>query len=120
MNATDAPEDARHDVLGRSASPTRCRRCGTAVRPPRSLCSRCQLASDTIAGRKLAETDAQVKALRRHICDACVAIASSLDALPPGIAPREMRDRWLRALRQATRAVVLVEERLAAGPPVAP
>jgi truncated hemoglobin YjbI len=30
--------------------------------------------------------------------------------------PREMRDRWLRALRQAMRAVALVEERLGADP----
>jgi hypothetical protein len=114
MNAAETPEDARHDVLGRPA--TRCRRCGMPVKPPRTFCSRCGLADDAIVARKLAETDAQVKALWRHVCDACVAIASSLDTLPPGSATGGMCDRWLRALRQATRAVALVEKRLAADP----
>ena len=56
--------------------------------------------------RKLAETDAQIQTLRRHIAEECVAIASSIDTIPPAMVPREMRDRWLRALRQAMRAVV--------------
>jgi len=43
-------------------------------------------------------------------------MASSLDALPPASVPYDMRGRWLRALRQTTRAVHLVEERLVAGP----
>jgi hypothetical protein len=116
MNATETPKEARHDVLGRPTTPKRCRRCGMTVKPPRTLCSRCGLTDDAIVARKLAETDAQVKTLRRHICDACVAIASSLDTLPPGSATRRMCDRWLLALRQATRAVALVEKRLAAPP----
>ena len=66
--------------------------------------------------RKLAEADAQIQTLRRHVAEECVAIASSIDTIPPAMVPREMRDRWLRALRQAMRAVVLVEERLSADP----
>jgi hypothetical protein len=116
MNATETPAEARHEVLGRPSAPTRCRRCGMPVKPPRTLCSRCRLADDAIVAHELAKTDAQVKALRRHICDACVAIASSLDTLPRGSAPRGMRDRWLLALRQATRAVALIEKRLGGDP----
>jgi hypothetical protein len=41
---------------------------------------------------------------------ACVSIASSFDALPPASVPYDMRVRWLRALRQTTRAVHLVEQ----------
>ena len=66
--------------------------------------------------RKLAEADAQIQTLRRHVAEECVTIASSIDTIPPGMVPREMRDRWLRALRQAMRAVALIEERLAADP----
>ena len=69
-----------------------------------------------MTARKLAETDAQIQTLRRHVAEGCVAIASSIDTIPPGMVPREMRDRWLRALRQAVGAVTLVEERLAADP----
>lgn len=69
-----------------------------------------------MTARKLAETDAQIQTLRRHVAEECVAIASSIDTIPPGMVPREMRDRWLRALRQALSAVALVEERLAADP----
>jgi hypothetical protein len=69
-----------------------------------------------MTARKLAETDAQIQTLRRHVAEECVAIASSLDTIPPAMVPREMRDRWLRTLRQATRAVALVEERLGADP----
>ena len=69
-----------------------------------------------MTARKLAEADAQIQTLRRHVAEECVAIASSIDTIPPGMVPREMRDRWLRALRQAMRAVVLVEERLSADP----
>ena len=69
-----------------------------------------------MTARKLAETDAQIQTLRRHVAEECVAIASSIDTIPPGMVPREMRDRWLRALRQALGAVALVEERLAADP----
>ena len=71
-----------------------------------------------ISARKLAETDAQIQTLKRHVSEECVAIASSIDTIPPGLVSREMRDRWLRALRQAMRAVALVEERLGADPTV--
>ena len=57
-----------------------------------------------MTARKLAETDAQIQTLKRHVSEECVAIASSLDTIPPGLVSREMRDRWLRTLRQATRA----------------
>ena len=93
-----------------------CRGCGTTLRPPRWLCSRCGLADASITSRRLADTDTQVLALRRNTGKACVSIASSLDALPPASVPPEMQVRWLRALRQTTRAVVLVEERLATAP----
>ena len=66
--------------------------------------------------RKLAEADAQIQTLRRHVAEECVAIASSIDTISPGMVSREMRDRWLWALRQAMGAVALVEERLAADP----
>ena len=69
-----------------------------------------------MTARKLAETDAQIQTLKRHVSEECVAIASSIDTIPPGLVSREMRDRWLRALRQAMRAVALVEERLGADP----
>jgi hypothetical protein len=69
-----------------------------------------------MTARKLAEADAQIQTLRRHVAEECVTIASSIDTIPPGMVPREMRDRWLRALRQAMRAVALIEERLAADP----
>ena len=74
------------------------------------------LADESVTTRKLADTDTQVQALRRNTGKACVSIASSLDTLPPASVPSEMRGRWLRALRQAARAVALVEERLAAAP----
>lgn len=69
-----------------------------------------------MTARKLAEADAQIQTLRRHVAEGCVAIASSIDTIPPGMVSREMRDRWLRALRQAMRAVALLEQRLAADP----
>jgi hypothetical protein len=93
-----------------------CRGCGTTLRPPRWLCSRCELADASVSSRRLADTDVQVQALRRNTGKACVSIASSLDTLTPASVPPEMRARWLRALRQTTRAVVLVEERLATAP----
>lgn len=93
-----------------------CRGCGTTLRPPRWLCSRCELADASVTSRRLADTDTQVHALLRNTGKACVSIASSLDALPPTSVPPDMRVRWLRALRQTTRAVVLVEERLATAP----
>lgn len=71
-----------------------------------------------MTARKLAETDAQIQTLKRHVSEECVAIASSIDTIPPGLVSREMRARWLRALRQAMRAVALVEERLGADPTV--
>lgn len=66
--------------------------------------------------RKLAETDAQIQALRRHVLAQCVAITSSIDTIPPEMVPPEMRELWLRELRQATVALDLVVERLAGGP----
>jgi hypothetical protein len=56
-----------------------------------------------MTARKLAEADAQIQTLRRHVAEECVAITSSIDTIPPAMVPREMRDRWLRALRQAMR-----------------
>ena len=103
-------------VRSRVATSRRCRSCGASVRPPRWLCSRCGLADESVTTRKLADTDTQVQALRRNTGKACVSIASSLDMLPPASVPSGMRGRWLRALRQAARAVALVEERLAAAP----
>jgi hypothetical protein len=58
-----------------------------------------------MTARKLAEADAQIQTLRRHVAEECVAITSSIDTIPPAMVPREMRDRWLRALRQAMRVV---------------
>jgi hypothetical protein len=63
---------------------------------------------------KVAETNAQIQRLRHHMFDECVAIASSIDTIPRAMVPRKMRDRWLRELRQATRAMALVKERLRA------
>ena len=96
-----------------------CYGCGTTLRPPRWLCSRCERADASVNPRRLADTDMQVQALRRNTGKACVSIASSLDTLPPTRVPPEMRVRWLRALRQTTRAVVLVEERLVTAPETA-
>ena len=67
--------------------------------------------------RKLAETDAQILALHHHVLTQCVAITSSIDTIPPEMVLPEMRERWLRELRQAAVALALVVERLAAGPP---
>jgi hypothetical protein len=106
---------ARAIVLKKSI----CYGCGTMLRPPRWLCSRCELADASVNSRRLADTDMQVQALRRNTGKACVSIASSLGALPPTRVPPEMRVRWLRALRQTTRAVVLVDERLVTAPETA-
>jgi hypothetical protein len=70
---------------------------------------------DRAVPRNLAETDAQIQTLRRHVAEECVAITSSIDTIRPAMVPREMRDRWLRALRQAMRAVALVQDAGAAG-----
>jgi hypothetical protein len=40
-----------------------------------------------MTGRKLAEADAQIQTLRRHVAEECVAIASSIDAIPPAMVP---------------------------------
>ena len=66
--------------------------------------------------RKLADTDQQIERLRHHVSEQCVSIASSIDTIPPEMIPAEMRDRWLRELRQAAVALVPVIERLAGGP----
>jgi hypothetical protein len=66
--------------------------------------------------RKLADTDQQIETFRHHVSVECVSIASSIGTIPPGTIPAEMRDRWLRGLRQAAVALVPVIERLAGGP----
>ena len=99
-------------VRSRTTTTRHCRGCGTSLRPPRWLCSRCELAAESVTTRKLADTDRQIQALRRETGKACVSIASSLDTLPPASVPYDMRVRWFRALRQTTRAVDVVEERL--------
>ncbi len=63
--------------------------------------------------RKFADTDHQIETLRHHVSAQCVSIASSIDTIPPETIPVEMRDRWLRELRQAAVALVPVIERLA-------
>jgi hypothetical protein len=103
-------------VRSKPATSRRCRSCGTSLRPPRWLCSRCELAEGSVATRRLTDTDTQVQALRRNTGKACVSIVSSLDTLLPGSVPSDVRVRWLRALRQTSRAVGVVEERLAAAP----
>jgi len=65
--------------------------------------------------RKFADTDHQIETLRHHVSAQCVSIASSIDTIPPEMIPVEMRDRWLRELRQAAVALVPVIERLATG-----
>ena len=65
--------------------------------------------------RKLGETDAQILALHHHVLTQCVAITSSIDTIPPEMVLPEMRERWLRELRQAVVALNLVVERLADG-----
>lgn len=66
--------------------------------------------------RKLADSDQQIETLRHHVSEQCVSIASSIDTIPPEMIPAEMRDRWLRGLRQAAAALVPVIARLAGGP----
>ena len=63
--------------------------------------------------RKFADTDHQIETLRHHVSAQCVSIASSIDTIPPEMIAVEMRDRWLRELRQAAVALVPVIERLA-------
>ena len=65
--------------------------------------------------RKLAETDAQIQTLHHHVLAQCVAITSSVDTIPPELVRPEMRERWLRELRQAVVALTFVIERLADG-----
>ena len=69
--------------------------------------------------RKLADTDQQIETFRHHVSEECVSIASSIDTIPPGTITAEMRDRWLRVLRQASVALVPVIGRLAGGPTTA-
>jgi hypothetical protein len=71
---------------------------------------------DWTVPRKLADTDRQIQAFRHHVSEQCVSIASSIDTIPSEMVPHEIRERWLRELRQAGVALVLVVERLAAGP----
>ena len=90
-----------------------CPNCGMSVRSPQWLCSRCQALHGPLTARRLADTDAQIQALRRDIGAACVAIASSLDALPSGSVSPDLRVRWRQAVRGGRDALGLVEERLA-------
>ena len=73
-------------------------------------------ADDRAVPRKLADTDGQIQALRHHVSEQCVSIASSIDTIPPEMVPHEMRERWLRELRQTAVALALLVERLAGGP----
>ena len=73
-------------------------------------------ADDRAVPPKLADTDRQIQALRHHVSEHCVSIASSIDTLPPETVPPEMRERWLRELRQASGALALVVERLTGEP----
>jgi hypothetical protein len=72
-------------------------------------------ADDLAVPPKLADTDGQIEALRHHVSEQCVSIASSIDTIPPELIPHEMRERW-RELRQAAVAWIPVIERLAAWP----
>jgi hypothetical protein len=78
-------------VRSRATTRRRCRGCGTSLRAPRWLCSRCELTDKSVTTRKMVDTDTQVQALRRNTGKACVSIASSLDTLPPASVPYEMR-----------------------------
>jgi hypothetical protein len=73
-------------------------------------------ADDRSTPRKLADTEAQIEALRRHVSEQCVSIASSIDTTPSEMVPPEMRERWLHDLRQAAVALALVVDRLAGSP----
>jgi hypothetical protein len=64
---------------------------------------------------KLADTEAQIRSLRHDVAERCVSIASSIDTLPAGTVPPEMRERWLQELHQAAVALVLVTDRLRGG-----
>jgi aspartate carbamoyltransferase catalytic subunit len=69
--------------------------------------------------RKLAETDvSNPGASALHPRPMC-AITSSIDTIPPEMILQEMREGWLRELRQAVGALVLVVERLTDGPTAA-
>jgi hypothetical protein len=70
-------------------------------------------AADQGVPHKLADTDGQIRALRQHVSEQCVSISSSIDTIPPEMVTHEMRERWLRELRQVVGALVLVVERLA-------
>jgi len=72
--------------------------------------------SELVVPHKLADTDQQIETFRHHVSEQCVSIASSIDTIPPETIPPQMRDRWLRELRQATVALVPVIERLAPVP----
>ena len=53
-------------------------------------------ADDRTVPRKLADTDGQIHAVRHHVSEECVSIASSIDTIPSEMVPHEMRERWLR------------------------
>ncbi len=72
--------------------------------------------SEWAVPHKLADTDQQIETFRHHVSEQCVSIASSIDSIPPETIPPQMRDRWLRELRQAAVALVPVIERLAPVP----
>ena len=66
--------------------------------------------------RKLAETDLQIRTLRRHVLEECVAVTSGIDTIPSGILSSPMREQWRRELEQAAQALTLVEQHLALEP----
>lgn len=70
----------------------------------------------SMPARKLAGTDVQIQALRRHVLAQCVAVGSSTDTMPPEMILFEMRERWLHELRQPVVAVGLLVERFADRP----
>jgi hypothetical protein len=82
----------------------------------RVQCPLWTLGGAAMSAQKLADTDAQIRRLRRHVSEHCVSIASSIDTTPAEMVPPEMRERWLHELRQAAVALALVVDRLASGP----
>jgi hypothetical protein len=66
--------------------------------------------------RKLAESNARIEALRRHVLEECVALTSSIDTVPAEILQPAIREQWRRELEQAAHALTLVEQHLAPKP----
>jgi hypothetical protein len=68
-----------------------------------------------MTARKIADTEAQIQALRHDVAARCVSIASSIDTIPAGMVPPETRRQWLQELHHAEVALALVVDRLAGG-----